>query len=1201
MWIVRLALRRPYTFVVASLLVMILGVFTWIRTPTDIFPNVDIPVVAVVWQYGGMSADDMENRIVTPFERFLVTTVNDIDHIESQSLNATGVIKIFFQPGANVAEAMSQVTATAQTAVGRMPAGTQPPLIIRYSASSVPVMQVAVSSDTIPEQQLFDVTFNQVRSQLITIPGVLIPYPYGGRQRQIMVDLDPEKLHAWGISPQEVSDAVSAQNLILPAGTAKIGDQEYPVRLNSSPDVAASINDMPVKTVNGTTVHIRDVAHVRDGFQVQTNMVHAGGKRGVLLSVLKQGNASTLDVVDAVKKGLPGAVAQLPPDVRDNLKFDLLFDQSVFVRASVDAVVHEAAIAAGLTGLMILLFLGSWRSTLIVVVSIPLSIMVSIIILSFLGYTLNVMTLGGMALAVGILVDDATVEIENIHRNLHQRKRLVRAILDGAQQIAVPAFVATTCICLVFVPVVFITGAAGFLFTPLALAVVFAMMTSYLLSRTLVPTMVHYLLAGEVEMYGGQLDPDDPHAARALEHKPHLAHGEYEPTFLERVRARLTHRSTKVGIVIGAVALAAIVFGLRLAVSRGLIPPLSTYIDSALTWLWVDPLRAALWAVVIAATIALLVLIGRYALIWRVHFAFNRQFERFRRQYGGLLKWALAHRLATTATFAVIVIGSCAFLMPTVGQDFFPTVDAGQIRLHVRAPAGTRIEQTEAYFARVGEAIRRRIPANELDVMLDNIGIPNSGINLALSDGTLNSAADGEILISLAKGHRPTAEYIKQLRTELPREFPELTFFFQPPDIVTQVLNFGLSSPINVQFDGPLRNDARNQELAREMMAELRGKPGIADLHLAQVTSAPDLRVNVDRTMADQVGLTQRDVAQNLLISLSGTLQAAPNYWMNPQTGITYNVLVQTPQHRVDSLTALENMPIQPPGGPGADAAGTAREPQKLGNLATMTRGVTPTNILHYNIKRTADVQMNVAGTDLGRAADEVRAVVAKYEAKLPKGSTITLRGQVQSMSSSFAGLAGGLVFAILLVYLLMVVNFQSWLDPLIILMALPGAAAGILWMLFATGTTISVPALMGAIMAVGVATANSILLVTFANDQRTEAGMNAHDAALTAGSTRLRPVLMTAFAMIIGMLPMALGTGEGGEQNAPLGRAVIGGLLFATVATLFFVPVVYSLLRGKSPQTRIEPELREPGDPYTAHAAASPNPQSNPQVAHAV
>lgn len=1154
MWIVRLALRRPYTFVVMSLLIVIMGVVSIARMPTDVFPNINIPVISVIYNYAGMSPDDMENRIITQFERFVVTTVNDIDRIESQSLNGVGVIKLFFQRGAKVEEAIAQTVATAQTAVRFMPTGAQPPLIIRYSATSVPILQLAISSDTIPEQQLFDITINQLRTQLITVPGVMIPWPYGGKQRQIMVDLDPEKCSAWGISPQDISAALGNQNLILPAGSAKIGEQEYPVRLNSSPEAAAALNDMPIKTVNGTTILLRDVAHVRDGFQVQTNVVHAGGKRAVLLSIMKQGNASTLDVVDAIKKALPEAEKQLPPGV----KVDLLIDQSMFVRASVEGVVKEAIIAAGLTGLMILLFLGSWRSTLIVVVAIPLSILVSIILLAFLGESLNVMTLGGMALAVGILVDDATVAIENIHRNLHMRKSLVRAILDGAEQIAVPSFVATVCICIVFVPVVFISGAARFLFTPMAMAVVFAMMTSYFLSRTLLPTMVNYLLPSEAAMYGGAAE-GDAEAGRGP---------------AKRITERLRGRGARVALGIALAVVASGVFWTVRAARGGGLGGFGAWLRETGAWMGSHPVQVALAMVVLGAGVALLWMIGRYALVWRMHFAFDRQFERLRRMYGGLLAWTLEHKIVFAGFFGAVVIGSCAVLIPILGQDFFPSVDAGQIRMHVRAPAGTRIEQTERYFADVSAAIEEIIPPERIDVMLDNIGIPNSGINLSLSDGTLISPADGELLISLRDGGEATSAYVQMLREELPRRFPQLTFFFQPPDIVTQVLNFGLPSPIDVQIAGPLRNDKENQAIAAQIMEELRGKPGIVDLHMQQVNDVPNLKVDVDRTLADQVGVTQRDVAQDLLISLSGTLQAAPNFWMNPATGITYSVIIQTPQYRVDSLSALKNTPIQSDG---------TREGQLLGNLATTTRGESSANIVHSNILRTANVQMNVHGTDLGRAGKEVRGVVDKYREKLPRGSTITLRGQVESMRTSFNGLLGGLVFSIVLVYLLMAVNFQSWVDPFIILMALPGAAAGIVWILFVTGTNISVPALMGAIMAVGVATANSILMVTFANDQRRDFGMNARDAALSAGLTRLRPVLMTALAMIIGMLPMALGLGEGGEQNAPLGRAVIGGLIFATAATLFFVPVCYSVLRRKAPHTRIAPEL------MTAHDLASP------------
>ncbi|HLQ37811.1 MAG TPA: efflux RND transporter permease subunit, partial [Planctomycetota bacterium] len=1115
-----------------ALLIVILGVVSIVNMATDVFPSINIPVISVVYNYAGMSAEDMETRIVTQFERFVVTTVNDIEHIESQALNGIGVVKIFFQKNAKIEEAMAEVVATAQTGLRQMPPGAQPPLIIRFNASSVPILQLSISSDSLPEQQLFDITINQLRNQLITIPGVMIPYPYGGRQRQLMVDLDPEKLRAWGISAQDVANAISAQNLILPAGTAKIGTQEYPVRLNSSPDLADAINELPIKTVRGTTIYVSDVAQARDGYQVQTNVVHAGGKRGVLLSILKQGNASTLDVVDAVKRILPEAKKQLPPD----LNIELLIDQSVFVRASVEGVVKEAILAAGLTGLMILLFLGSWRSTLIVVISIPLSILVSVIVLSLLGETLNVMTLGGLALAVGILVDDATVAIENIHRNIHQKKSLVQAILDGARQIALPSLVATLCICIVFVPVAFLGGAAGFLFTPLALAVVFAMLTSYFLSRTLLPTMAHYLLPHETAALGGPVG-----------HQRSGSAAEAAAVTTPRARTLLARRGVRTCLMLlSATLVVAVTLGVTVsAAGRALA-------TAALG----DPWLLGAWLVVVVSVAALLRVAARHRLFSRLHAGFQRGFAAAQRTYGSLLAWTLAHRLATALAFAVLALGSCAALLPILGTDFFPAVDAGQIRLHVRAPPGTRIEQTEVWFARVADAVRARIPSSDLDAMLDNIGIPNSGINLSLSDGTLMSPADGEIMISLREGHRPTEEYVSTLRAELPQEFPELTFFFQPPDIVTQVLNFGLSSPIDVQIAGPLRNQAENVELAHRILADLRDRPGIADLHLQQVAAVPDLRVTVDRTLAGQMGLTQRDVAQNVLVTLSGTLQAAPNFWLNPQSGVTYSVIVQAPQRRIDSLASLEALPIQAP----ADASG-AVAPQLLANLAGAARGASAANVTHYTIQRTVDVLMNVSGVDLGRAGEQVRAIVERYRELLPRGSTIALRGQVESMRTSFAGLVGGLLFSILLVYLLLAINFQSWVDPLIILMALPGAAAGIVWMLFVTGTAISVPALMGAIMAVGVATANSILLVTFANDQRRELGANAHDAALAAGITRLRPVVMTALAMIIGMLPMSLGLGEGGEQNAPLGRAVIGGLLLATLTTLGFVPVCYAVL----------------------------------------
>ena len=1065
MWIVRLALRRPYTFVVMAVLIAILGAFTiFFQMPTDIFPEINIPVISVVFRYEGMPPQELADRITTNFERTATTTVNDIEHIESQTILGEDIIKIFFQPGAKIEAATAQVSAISQAMLKTMPPGTTAPLIIRYSASDVPILQLSLSSDKLSEQELFDQGANFLRGGLATVQGAEIPWPYGGKQRTIMVDLDPAKLYAWGLSPQDVTDAVANQNLIIPAGIAKIGSQEYPVGINSSPETVAALNDLPIRTVNGTTVYIRDVAHVRDGFVPQHSMVHVDGKRGALLTVIKSGGASTLDIVKRVKERLPNVLATLP----ESLKVTPLFDQSIFVRASIWGVVKEAVIAAVLTGLMILLFLGSWRSTLIVCISIPLSILVSIIVLNLFGETLNVMTLGGMALAVGILVDDATVEVENIHRNLHQGKRLVQAILDGAQQIALPAFVSTLCICIVFVPVIFISGAAKSLFTPLAMAVVFAMLTSYLLSRTLVPTMVHYLLANEVELYGGHEEAGQHHEVR----------------------------------------------------------------------------KNALW---------------------RFHESFNRQFDKLRRVYGGFLSLALEHRGVVTLLFAVFVVASCA-LYPLIGRDFFPTVDTGQIRLHVRARPGTRIEQTERIFGKVEDVIRRDIPAVEVESVLDNIGIPYSGINMSLSDGSLMSASDGEILVSLKENHHPTPQYVKKLRHDLRDQFPDLVFFFQPADIVTQVLNFGLPAAIDVQIEGPEPNQQKDLQIARAIREEMERIPGIADVHLLQVPDVPNLFVNVDRSMSSQMGLAQKDVASSLLISLSSSGMTQPMFWINPKNGVQYNVAVQTPDYKVDSIDALRNMPIMAP---------SQKQPQLLSNVAQIRRGYSQANITHYDVAPTFDVHADRQGTDLGSVESNVRRVVAKFQSQLPRGSSIKIRGQAESMDSSFRNLGFGLIFAVILVYLLMVVNFQSWLDPLIILMALPGALAGILWMLYVTNTTVSVQALMGAIMSIGVATANSILMITFANDRR-KVGRNAHDAALDAGLTRLRPVIMTALAMIIGMLPMSFGWGEGGEQNAPLARAVIGGLACATFATLFFVPVVYSVLRIKPPHRAIEPELQE-------------------------
>ncbi len=1144
MWIVRLALRRPYTFVVAAMLVLILGVYTIFNTPTDIFPDINIPVISVIFNYSGMSADDMEKHIITGFERILTTTVNDIEHTESQSLYGIATVKIYFQPNAKIETALAQVSAICQTAIRSMPPGTQPPLVIQYSASDVPILQLSFASDTLPEQGMFDQAVNFVRPRLVTVPGVQVPFPYGGKQRQVMVDLDPARLYAWGISPSDVSAAIGAQNLILPAGNTKIGTQEYPVILNSSPIKADDLNNLPIKTVNGTTVYIKDVAHVRDGFQVQTSMVHVSGKRGVLLSIMKNGGASTLDVVAGIKEALKQVIPTLPK----GLKVTPLFDQSLFVRASVEGVVREAVIAAGLTALMILIFLGSWRSTVVVVTSIPLSILVSIIIMSWLGQTLNVMTLGGLALAVGILVDDATVEIENIHRNLHQKKRLVQAILDGASQIAVPAFVSTLCICIVFVPVVFISGSAKFLFIPLGMAVAFAMLTSYLLSRTLVPTMVHYLLASEVEMYGGQLDRTDPHAdpAKARASDPHVLHPYYS------VGAALRWTLKYFLPVIAALAVGAEI------ITRAGHNATELFIVAAVALLAVAALRYVL----------------QNGYIWKFHEKFNGQFERLRRTYGGFLAWSLQHRAAVLGAFVLLVASSLSLVaFGLIGKDFFPTVDAGQIRLHVRAAPGTRLEETGRLFAAVEKVIKEVIPAGEVDTMLDNIGIPNSGINLSLSDGSLMSPADGEILLALKPGHRPTEKYMDELTHELRHRFPDATFYFAPADIVTQVLNFGIAAPIDVQLEGSVADAPKNFAIAKRIAAEVAGLPGAADVRLAQVPRTPSLLMNVDRTQASFGGLTQRDVANDMLVSLSGTAQQNPNFWEDTTRGVQYSVLVQTPQYRIDSINALRNQPVI---ASGASGPGGAFKPgaQLLGSVATLDRGVSPTNITHYNPRPTFDVLAGVRGMDLDSVARGVRAIVARERKNLPAGTLINIRGQVQSMAASFEGLSYGLIFAIILVYLLLVVNFQSWLDPLIILMALPGALAGILWMLFITQTTINVPSLMGAIMSIGVATANSILMITFANDQRKE-GANAYDAALAAGLTRLRPVIMTALAMIIGMLPMSLGLGEGGEQNAPLGRAVIGGLLLATFATLFFVPVVYSKLRVKAPVTQVEEELK--------------------------
>src|SRR5215813_12789770 len=1041
MWIVSLALRRPYTFVVMALLILILTPIVILRTSIDIFPEINIPVISIVWQYSGMQPQEMADRFLSNTERGLTTLVNDIQHIESLALQGRAIEKVYFQPTANLQMAVAQVTATTQMMVRQLPPGTQPPLVIVYSASSVPIVQVGLSSKSIPEQELNDLTLNFIRSPLTTIKGAAIPYPYGGKSRVVAVDLDTQALQAHGLTPVDVVNAVASHNLILPSGTAKIGSLEMNVRMNGSTQTIAELNDLPIKTKNGATVYVRDIGHVRDGFTPQTNIVRQDGVRGTLLSIMKNSGASTLDIVAQIKDRLPVITRDLGRDIQ----VKTLFDQSLFVRGSIQGVLREGAIAAALTALMILLFLGDWRPTVVITVSIPLSICVSIIVLSALGETINIMTLGGLALAVGILVDDATVAIENIERNLAMGKDVRQAILDGAQQIAVPAFVSTICICIVFVPMFFLTGVAKYLFVPLAEAVVFAMLASYFLSRTLVPTMVLYIMRGH-------------------EHK--------------------------------------------------------------------------------AA--------GPKTIFGRFQRGFENGFEKFRETYRDLLGTALEHR----KVFAVAFLGFCVLstgLIFFLGQDFFPAVDAGVFRLHVRGRAGTRIEETARLCDEVEKFLRDELPKDELVTILDNIGLPFSSINTTYSTSGTIGAADAEILVSLnQEHHHPTANYVKKLREDLPLAFPGVEFFFQPADIVSQILNFGLPSPIDVQVVG--RNINANYVIAEQIANRMRHVPGAADVHVQQLMNGPAIDLNIDRSRAKEVGLDQDDVARNLLVSLSGSFQTAPSYWLSPENGVTYNVAVQTPDYRLDSVQALMNTPVSSPEAP---------SPQVLANRATIKPNVTPAAIYHYDITPVVDVYASVQGRDLGSLARDIREVLKHFEGKLPRGTHITLRGQVETMTSSFVGLAFGLIMAIVLVYLLIVVNFQSWLDPFIIITALPGALAGIIWMLLLTHTRLSVPSLTGAIMCVGVATANSILLVSFARE-RMDAGLPALNAAMEAGFTRIRPVIMTALAMMIGMVPMALGMGEGGEQNAPLGRAVIGGLLFATVATLFFVPVVFTMIHGK-------------------------------------
>jgi CzcA family heavy metal efflux pump len=1049
MWIVRLALRRPYTFVVLSLLIFVLGIGSAVTTPKDIFPYIDIPVVTVVWSYPGLTPSEMEGRIVTICERALTTTVNDIEHSESESFQGVSVIRVYFQPNVKVELALSQVTAIVQTILRVMPPGTFPPNILKYDASSVPILQLGLSGEGLDESQLYDLGLNFVRPRLATVKGASVPLPYGGKARQISVDTDPNLLYAKHLSAIDISNAIGQQNLILPAGTARFGNQEYVVKVNSSPSTVAELNNLPVRAANGSIVFVKDVAHVREGFAIQTNIVREDGRRGALLTVLKNGETSTLDIVSGVKEALPRVKAGLNP----NLVITPLFDQSIFVRDSISEVVREATIAALLTGLMILLFLGSWRSTLIVCTSIPLSIATSMVILAALGETINVMTLGGLALAVGILVDDATVEIENTHRNMAEKKPLVRAILHSAEQVAAPAFVSTLSICIVFVPVVLLTGAAKFLFTPLAMAVAFAMMASYFLSRTLVPTMMHFLLPSELKLY-----QDESESKRAEKEN---------------------------------------------------------------------------W-------------------IWRWHKRFDHQFERMRHQYKRALEWCLNNAALTLTVFGVFVALSLPLVF-FIGEDFFPYVDSGQMRLHVNPPEGLRLEDAEQYFADVEREIRRVIPPEETQLTLDNIGLPNGGFNLAFGATATISNSDGEILIALKPGKRDTTKYMRLLREDMAQKFPGATFFFTPANITNQILDFGLPAPIDVQVTGRGKD---NYKIAQSLLKQISEIPGAVDVHIHQQVDYPTMQVNVDRSKARQIGLTQADVANSLLVSLTGNGQTAPNQWMNPATGVNYQVVTQTPNYRLDSLDALARTPITSTNG---------NVSQLLGNLATFKRDESPIVVDHYNIQPTYDIYADVDQRDLGGVASDIRKILKDTQTKMAPGNTLVMRGEVQTMTDSFLRLGIGIVFAIMLVYLLMAVNFQSWLDPLIILMALPGAFCGIVWMLYATQTTFNVPSLMGAIMTIGVATANSILMVVFANDERKE-GKDRIEAALNAGFTRLRPVVMTALAMIIGMLPMSLAFGEGGEQNAPLGRAVIGGLLLATVGTLFIVPVIYSLMKKHAP-----------------------------------
>ncbi|MFZ6647985.1 efflux RND transporter permease subunit [Undibacterium sp. TJN25] len=1043
MWIVNIALRRPYTFIVMALLILLSTPLVLTKMATDIFPEINIPVVSIIWNYNGLSAQEMGQRITAVNERSLTTTVNDIEHIESQSLAGIAIIKIFFQPTANIQTAIAQVVSIEQAQLRQLPAGITPPLVIKYSASSIPVIQLGLSSATMNEQSLFDTAVNFLRPQLITIPGAAVPFPFGGKSRLVSVDMDTQALLSKGLTPTDVVTAVNAQNLALPSGTAKIGATEFNVNMNGSPDTIAGLNNIPVLNKNGTMTYLSEVARVRDGFSPQTNIVRQNGERGVLLSVLKNGGSSTLDIVNTLRGLLPAAMQTLPKE----LKIEPLFDQSVFVKAAITGVIHEALIAALLTAAMILVFLGNWRSTCIIAVSIPLSILASILALYALGETINIMTLGGLALAVGILVDDATVTIENIERHLHQGSDLHKAILDGAGEIAIPALVSTLCICIVFLPMFFLTGVARYLFVPLAEAVVFAMLASYVLSRTLVPTMV-MMMMGNVH--------NDPNA---------------KPSLLQRMYRR-----------------------------------------------------------------------------------FDAAFEKFRGGYIIILSSLLTHRKTFGSLFLAFCVLSCG-LGFGLGRDFFPSVDSGQIRLHMRAPTGTRIEETARLADEVEKMIREVIPAKEIGTVLDNLGLPYSGINLSYSNAGTIGTMDGEILVSLKEGHSATGGYIDTLRRELPKRFPGLEFFFQPADIVTQILNFGLPAALDIQVSGA--NLQNNYALASKLMKQVKQVSGAVDVHIQQKLDQPTLALDMDRSQIKQLGLNPVDVAQNLLVSLSGSFQTAPAFWLNPVNGVVYSIAVQTPQHQISDLNALLSTPVRSASAAGGTGNGIVPS-QLLSNLVQVKPAQQMAVVSHYNITPVIDLYVNVQGRDLGSVSGEVEKLVKQMEPDLPRGTRITIRGQVETMKSSFVGLGIGLLMAIVLVYLLIVVNFQSWVDAFIIVTALPAALAGIAWMLFLTGTTLSVPALTGAIMTMGVATANSILMVSFAR-QRLNDGLPPLSAALEAGATRIRPVLMTALAMIIGMVPMAIGMGEGAEQNAPLGRAVIGGLLFATVSTLFFVPIVFA------------------------------------------